>query len=1057
MIKIPVKFSKLEKIIHLADIHIRLYKRHIEYRECFETLYNNLKSTNLENSIIFVGGDIVHAKTDMSPEMVSLASDFLKSLADIAPTILIAGNHDCNLSNPSRLDALSPIVENLNHSNLFYLRDTDIYEIADTQFALFSIFDTQEKWPSSEALNSKTKIALYHGPVNNAQLDSGMVVSNRQVNNSLFNGYDIVLLGDIHKHQILQTYDKTLNRPIMVYAGSLIQQSYGESLGNHGWCEWDVDTKTFEFKELDNTYGYFTLTVRDNKMPIIPALPKNIRLRVFSQNVETTTIKKLYAVLKRTYDVQEFLVNKVPEKFSQFSKQSTGIIDDVHDLGVQNKLIESYLSRHFSMIDSDLLVKINDINALLNHKIQEEDFSRNVRWRPILFEFSNMFSYGPGNKLYFDKMKGVYGLFSPNASGKTSAFDALMFCLYDKTPRAFKASHIMNNRKNKFECYLQLEINGNEYGIRRVGTRKPDGDVKVDVDFWRVETDETITSLNGEDRRDTDEHIRSYVGTYDDFILTNLSVQNNSSIFIEKGQSERKDLLGQFMGINIFDKLYTLALDEMKEVTGALKKFNKEPSGATIAEIQNKIDEYTSEYDENEKLLSSTKTEAQKLTSEIASFHALKTPIDEEDIDIKKLGVKKDEVQELLKTFDAKLVKLNETLSRNTETKTKLDKEILYYETDKNIEKSYMTVSALNKKRQNITSELRILQTKIRNDEDKLQKLSQHEYDPNCKFCMNNIFVKDAIKTKELLKEELTSRTELDKQRKDIDDELLSFGDIEIHYKKYLDSKESLLSISHELVDLSNKILTIKTTVDKHEETLQNIISKEKKYYDSIDIIQKNLKIDEKIAKVEQQSRLKQSSINSLETKLRGLHGDIQVLRANKSEILRVIKEAEELEKVYHAYEYYIEAVNRNGIPYELISRVIPSIESEVNNILSQIVDFTVALELDGKNINGKIIYDFDRIWPLELSSGMEKFITSLAIRVALINVSNLPKSNFLIIDEGLGTLSAENLMAMNMLFSILKNQFEFLIVISHLDAVRDMAEFLIEIRRDKGYSYINY
>ncbi len=165
----------------------------------------------------------------------------------------------------------------------------------------------------------------------------------------------------------------------------------------------------------------------------------------------------------------------------------------------------------------------------------------------------------------------------------------------------------------------------------------------------------------------------------------------------------------------------------------------------------------------------------------------------------------------------------------------------------------------------------------------------------------------------------------------------------------------------------------------------------------------------------------------------------------------------ENLEETIHAYEYYIDAVKRDGVPYELIGKIIPSIESEVNNILSQITDFTVALELDGKNINGRICYSDDRQWSLELSSGMERFISSLAIRVALITVSNLPKPNFLIIDEGLGTLSIDNLMSMHMLFSILRNQFDFLVIISHLEAVRDMVDSLMEIRMDNGYSQINY
>ncbi len=107
--------EKLETILHLADIHIRLFKRHAEYQDVFTQLYDDLRKRDLKNTAIVVAGDIVHSKTDMSPEMVRVTSEFLSTLADIAPTIIIAGNHDLNLANLNRLDALSPIVDNLNH------------------------------------------------------------------------------------------------------------------------------------------------------------------------------------------------------------------------------------------------------------------------------------------------------------------------------------------------------------------------------------------------------------------------------------------------------------------------------------------------------------------------------------------------------------------------------------------------------------------------------------------------------------------------------------------------------------------------------------------------------------------------------------------------------------------------------------------------------------------------------------------------------------------------------------------------------------------------------
>ena len=114
-----------------------------------------------------------------------------------------------------------------------------------------------------------------------------------------------------------------------------------------------------------------------------------------------------------------------------------------------------------------------------------------------------------------------------------------------------------------------------------------------------------------------------------------------------------------------------------------------------------------------------------------------------------------------------------------------------------------------------------------------------------------------------------------------------------------------------------------------------------------------------------------------LDQKITDLSGQIQVLKSRKKEILNNIKKVEELEDKYQAYEYYLYSVKRDGVPYELSSKSLPTIECAVNEILAQIVDFSIIFEMDGKNINNYIVYDDDRVWPLELSSGMEKFLSS--------------------------------------------------------------------------------
>ena len=75
--------------------------------------------------------------------------------------------------------------------------------------------------------------------------------------------------------------------------------------------------------------------------------------------------------------------------------------------------------------------------------------------------------------------------------------------------------------------------------------------------------------------------------------------------------------------------------------------------------------------------------------------------------------------------------------------------------------------------------------------------------------------------------------------------------------------------------------------------------------------------------------------------------------------------------------------------------------------------------------------------------------MSALAIRVALINVSNLPKPDMLIIDEGFGSLDSGNVEACNNFLESLKKWFRTILVISHVDAVKDGVDNVLEIRRN--------
>jgi DNA repair exonuclease SbcCD ATPase subunit len=666
-----------------------------------------------------------------------------------------------------------------------------------------------------------------------------------------------------------------------------------------------------------------------------------------------------------------------------------------------------------------------------------------------------MFSYGEGNEIDFSNLSGLMGLFAANASGKSSLFDAVSFCLYDKCSRAFKAQHIMNNKKDWFQCKLHLQIEGVNYFIQRDAKVVNKGkSVKVDVDFWKEE-DGIKVSLNGTERRDTDHIISQYVGTYDDFILTALSLQSNNALFIDKSQSERKDVLAKFMGLDIFDKLYETAVDDSREMVALIRNFKR-------TDFTTELAEKTNELIHKEEVLKSLQTESEILTTQreeiqtqISELNKSIIPIDK-NLDIANLNNTKNNIERNYELITQQINKKESTILENQNLLSEVSQSAVNYAiiNGKDIKEAKIDLDLHTNSLSEIQRKYELLYESLKSNMEKLLHLEKHEYDPNCKFCMNNVFVKDAISTKEIVNTQNKELELLESQQQSLIKQLDMYSDVEVYWSNYTNYNTTyqrgvivLDKDSAELNSLRHKKELIESELKIVEESI-------KKYYENEEAISNNNQIEIKISQLNKEKAKVDLEFKSFNDKIMKVSGDIGSVTTFIESTQQKMKQIEELEEKHKLYTYYMDAVKRDGVPYELITKALPVIESEVNNILNQVVYFSIVLETDGKNINSNIVYN-DQSWALEMGSGMEKFISGLAIRVALINICNLPRPNFLVIDEGFGTLDADNLSSLFMMMQYLKTQFDFLWVISHLEQMRDIVDGLIEIQKVNGFSKI--
>jgi len=642
-------------------------------------------------------------------------------------------------------------------------------------------------------------------------------------------------------------------------------------------------------------------------------------------------------------------------------------------------------------------------------------------------------------------------------SHNSSLFDTLSFCIYDKTSRTNVSKNILNNQKDEFYCKFNFEIDGVDYFIERKAkyVRKKTA-VKVDVEFWRVNNG-VVESLNGEQRRDTNSNIEKYLGKFEDFVLTTLSLQGNNALFIDKSQSDRKEVLSQFIGVDIFDKLFQSAQDENRENATLIRKFKRDDFTTKMADLEVQYSRNTREYNISKKsivdmdgIISDYNKELIKLNSNLVKLNCDSVSIDELLKRKRLLEQNRDNSVESRKKIEKRLTLLEEL-------QIKLDEFLDGFDEDKLRD----DLSSITRKRgswSKLQSEIYKYDVKKDNLQSRLEHLESHKYNPNCDICLDNN--KSIIDTKKEIIDELND-LDLNLSKLSIIEETLKkeisiLEPVENKWESYKDSQDKENKVNSEINNLHSKLSASETReLDiRHQITNQENLIKE--YYKNEKQIKQNQKLRSDIQIINTELRKTELEKSKVTKRMLSLNGIVSSIKTQKEHIEKQIEEVKNLESQTKLFDYYLNALGKDGVSYELVEKALPMIEGEVNNILGQIVEFGMQIEIDGRNINAYIVYN-DHRWSLEMCSGMEKFISGLAIRVALINVCNLPRPNFLVIDEGFGTLDSENLQSLFMLFTYLKTQFDFVMVISHIDSMRDVVDDLIEIKKEDGFSHVKY
>lgn len=1050
----------MPKLAHIADTHVKNLKYHYEYRIVFKQLYDKLREEQVD--YIVHCGDIAHTKTQISPEFVELASDFFRNLSSIAPTYIILGNHDGNLKNSSRQDAITPIIDALDLDNLYLLKDSGETEIGDgVTLNVLSVFD-RDNWVSPTRKDD-INIALFHGSISGVKTDTGYIMEHGECPIDVFDGHDYAFLGDIHKtNQILDEEGR------IRYCGSTVQQNHGET-NDKGFLIWDIkDKDTFSVNHhlLKNPKPFVSIYLTPKgRIPKGVELEKGSRLRLVSENnLSLDRMRKAVDVAKRRFRPETItFLNRAAGDRGGVDLDESFSQEDLRDITVQEKLIKEYLTDY--EIDTDTLERVFALNRKYNSAVAEEDDSkRNIKWSLKGLSYDNLFNYGDGNKVDFESLQGVVGIFGKNFSGKSSIIDSLVWTMFNSTSKNNRKNlNVINQTKEDCEGKVAIDISGKEYIIHRKASKyikrlkgEESVEAKTDLDFYMHDPATGYDEpLNGLTRSDTDKNIRKYFGTLDDFLLTSMASQLGSLSFIGEGSTRRKEILAKFLDLEMFDKKFKHAKEDSSEIKALINKMSDIDYEELIKEQRQLLALSEIEIDQNRREcslikenLTATEEKISEIKEKIASVPVEIIDFEEETALLKKAKESKTEskkegknTREALKNLESDIKKIESFVENFDIDEYKQKKEI---------------VKSKKEELTSIYNDMMSRQRQVENHKKKLELLQGIPCGTQYSSCK---FIKDAYTSQAAIPNAEADYENVKKVHTSVSNEIeeLNPEQIEEYINKYSMVVEKL-----------NNNKSIKSdyllSLEKNKSALLAFESQIEEHKNKIAEYEANREAIENLGKLNRELKSLNKTQSERSDKLSVCENNILELYkkhgAYEQKIISITEQEEEYKNLnadFSAYDLFMRCMHSNGIALDIVRRSLPVLNQEIAKVLANIVDFEVIMECDYKNLNILIKHPKYDARPLEMGSGAEKTIASMSIRLALLNVTAMPKGDVFILDEPGTALDEDNMEGFIRILDLVKSYYKTVLLISHLDSLKDCVDQQICIDKKDGMAYVNH
>ncbi|RJP48206.1 MAG: SMC family ATPase [Anaerolineaceae bacterium] len=679
---------------------------------------------------------------------------------------------------------------------------------------------------------------------------------------------------------------------------------------------------------------------------------------------------------------------------------------------------------------------------------------------PLKLRIAGFLSYRDPVELNFESFD-LACISGQNGAGKSSLLDAFTWALFGEA-RGKDKDALINLQSKAAEVALTFSYEGNVYRVQRTVTKG-----KSTVLEFQIRDGEDWRPLTEKSGRETQNRIeQTFRLDYDTFVNASFFLQGKADEFTQKKASERKSVLSNILGLEIWETYKDRAANRRKEIEKEIAGIDR-----SIADIDLEL----SEEDARKQKLKSLEAELKQLAaarktqeSALESIRKAASELDQE------LAAEKARLEEERRGLRAQ----EKVISEQSSVISGLAKQI---ESAKKslaeAEEKIAQRGGLEEKRNAAREEFATLKA-----ENELRKLEMDELKARidqlesaegatCPLCGQELSEAHRKSTLKQLQKEGKEKGDRFRTNKSRMDELTKqIAELETQAARLVNAERERLTLSNSITQWTERIESAQKAVQQWEtvgaarlKEVEAILSSEKF---AAEVKKPAVSLDE----AERSLLELQEGENKKNQEVGGARQLVEVLDSLRARKKGLAAEREEMTQQVARHKTLERAFGKDGVPALLIEQALPQIEAKANDLLDRLSNGTMSIRFatqaeykdkkrdDLKETLDILISDGAGLRDYEMYSGGEAFRVNFAIRLALSEVLAGRKGarlQTLVIDEGFGSQDALGRQRLIEAINLVKPDFAKILVITHLDELKDAFPTRIEVEKTERGSTV--